>query len=139
MKIILRPHPGDLRTFDKLPAGIALSDSKKEDSFKFLTQIDALLAGESSIHLEAVLMNVFPLYYTFTPNSRHDYYGYIRNGLAEYYEDISSLKDKILDLVKKKPFIQERARFFNSAIGTESYGNTSKEISNLIVKSSLSN
>lgn len=132
LDIILRPHPGDKRSLGNIPKGISISDSKKEDAFTFLKQIDALVSSESSIHLEAVLLNVYPLCYTFTPNNRFDFYGFIERGLVDNFENVDVLVKKIQELQFSKPDVRSRARYYNAAIGTEFYGKTCELMSKFI-------
>ena len=134
--IILRPHPGDKRYLGNKPKGIAISDSKRVDAFTFLKQIDALVSGESSIHLEAVLLNVYPLYYTFTPNNRFDFYGFIERGLVENFKTVDELVNKINELKSTRPDVRSRANYYNAAVGTESYGKTCELMSKFIEEKS---
>ncbi|WP_421808356.1 hypothetical protein [Flagellimonas sp.] len=138
ISITLRPHPGDSRKLDAVPKNVKVSDSKKEVAFSFLNKIDLLIAGESSIHLEAVLYNVYPLYFCFTAHNRYDYYGYIKNGLVENLDSQTALLDKISELQHFKPDIRTRAKYYNAAIGTDFYGKTSKRMADLIERTSIS-
>ena len=85
----LRWHPGmgesEKRSLTRLYSSseiVVLSDPKIESVGDFLQGICALIAGNSSIHLEAALAGVVPIYYEISPVSRPDYYGYVENGLS---------------------------------------------------------
>src|SRR5690606_38363130 len=73
IKIILRSHPSDKRILSN--SKIIISDSRLENSFEFLKQVDLLIASNSSIHLEAVLMNVFSISFSLGCTEMGDYYG----------------------------------------------------------------
>lgn len=88
-KLRIRWHPGQavrdvkwyMTAFDDMPQ-VALSDPKKESVSEFMAQIGWLVAGNSSIHLEAALAGVAPIYYELTLPDSSDYYGYVQHGLA---------------------------------------------------------
>src|SRR5690606_29442694 len=87
LRIILRPHPRDKRDFGFASGTgdqVTISDGSQVPVFDFLQQIDVLIAGNSGIHLEAVLLNVWSVYYNFNPQENlHDYYGYVANRLSD--------------------------------------------------------
>ncbi|HVK99655.1 MAG TPA: hypothetical protein VM553_07585, partial [Dongiaceae bacterium] len=88
--ICLRWHPGQKEKYtaqyvdilSNVP-GVRLSNPKQEDVAKFLSGVNCLVAGNSSIHLEASLLDVPCIYFEITPSDKPDYYGYVRNGLAK--------------------------------------------------------
>lgn len=71
-----------LAAFEGIPQ-IQLSDPKIEPVSIFMEKIRWLVAGNSSIHLEAALAGVTPIYYEVTPADNPDYYGYVRHGIAK--------------------------------------------------------
>lgn len=131
LKFLLRAHPGDTRPIGKIE-NIEISNATKESSFHFLTRIDALVSGDSSIHLEAAMMNVYPIYYNFTKSKRFDFYGFVQNGLVEYCSDLDLLNKSIARLTNLKPNIQNRATYYNSAIGSSFYGKSTQKIVSII-------
>jgi len=131
LQIILRAHPGEDRNMDLLKQ-FTFSDSKTENAFSFLSKIDCLIAGESSIHLEAVLLNVYPLHFSFDKTILFDYYGFIKNNLVEHFKDVNELNKKLKELQVLKPKVQQRALQYNAAIGTDFYGESSKKIAKII-------
>ncbi|QNF34190.1 hypothetical protein HUW51_16210 [Adhaeribacter swui] len=124
--ISFRPHPSDTRNFNfifKINPAIQFSDAKAEPAFSFLTKQDALIAADSSIHLEAVMLNVLSIYYRLEKsNFITDYYGYVQHGLVEQAPNL----DQLIIILKKyqyqKPEVSERARYYNAVIGTEYEG-----------------
>ena len=124
--IILRPHPRDARfSFYKnliVKFKIEFSDSKIENSFEFLQKVDVNIAGESSIHLEAVLLNVYPIYFQFSKN-KLDHYGYIKNNLImDYFDKTKPLIDKINNIKNNKPTVRNRAKYYIDTIGSKHDG-----------------
>ncbi|SMO87639.1 hypothetical protein [Fodinibius sediminis] len=133
IEITLRPHPRDDRInfFKKIcdENNIRFSDAGEVNSFEFLGMVDAIISSESSIHLEAALMNVYPIYYRFSDEIT-DYYGYIENELVtDVFENHDPLI-KFLDQLKiKRPTnIRERCKYYNSTIGTKHDGKSGKLI-----------
>ena len=120
--VVLRPHPADKRRFSvwrKIARGFGLeySDPVVENALAFLTKIDALVAGESNIHLEAALLNVYPLYFDFSGDFL-DWYGFVQNGVLEYFADIETLCQKISQLILVKPLVRFRCKPYCETIGT---------------------
>lgn len=62
---------------------ISFSNPRKESVSDFFSEIEWLVAANTSIHLEAVLAGVSSIYYEFGQPDKPDYYGYVRNGLAK--------------------------------------------------------
>ncbi len=133
LKILLRAHPGDDRNMN-LFKEFSFSNSKIESAFAFLSRIDCLIAGESSIHLEAVLLDVYPLHFSFAKTIQFDYYGFVKNNLVENFANMNDLNQKLKDLQIIKPKVQHRAIHYNAAIGSKFYGSTSKKIADIILE-----
>lgn len=77
-------------------SGVRLSAPGVEPVADFLAGINWLVAGNSSIHLEAALVGVLPIYYEISPSGVSDYYGYVKNGLARKacdYNDVIKVVD----------------------------------------------
>jgi hypothetical protein len=86
----LRWHPGQAITnINQFRAAFAsrervsLSDPKRESISDFMAEIGWLIAGNSSIHLEAAIAGVMPIYYELSPPNHSDYYGYVKHGLTQ--------------------------------------------------------
>jgi len=138
LKIILRPHPRDkrIREFYELcdNTTCVISVSKEESSFDFLSKIDALISSESSIHLEAVLMNVYPIYYLFGENII-DSYGYIKNNLiTNTFVDLKKLKLLINELILFKPSVRHRCANYISTYNTNYDGRSTFLVKKILSK-----
>lgn len=101
LKVKVRLHPAmgeawrsefanlvrDKHNINLCPNGEALQD--------FLVGLSCLVAGSSSIHLEAALAGVMPIYYEMGEYDDADYYGYVRNGLSR----LASNQEELVALV----------------------------------------
>lgn len=116
-EVIIRPHPKDSRKPND-QANIKLSDSTKENVAHFIKNIDALVAGESAIHLEAILLNIPSFLYDFNSESKiRDLYGFERQGLVKRYTDSTELLSAI-ESYSQNPFdVYMRAGYYNSMVG----------------------
>jgi hypothetical protein len=130
LQIIIRPHPSDKRKISL--KNTLISEPKIETSFEFLSKIDVIISGNSSIHLEAVLLNVFSIQYDFGDNKKLDYYEFIKNKLVFYCENLKDIKKQVELLMYQKPFVQNNAKYYNAAIGSDFYGNSSEKIVKII-------
>jgi len=125
----LRPHPSDRRDFatlrQALPA-LQWSNPQQENVFEFLQTHDALVAADTSTHLEATLLNVASLYYRFTPTaSLADYYGYAAQGLSEWAHSPAELAAALRRLAHHKPTdLYRRAAYYNATLGTPDEGHS---------------
>jgi len=122
-----RPHPADERTF-LMPKGV-LHSTKTEKAFDFLKKQDLIIAGNTSIHLEAVLLNVVSVYYEFSTYSAdiRDMYGYCENGLIVR----ADTREKLLEIIdnqsnKKDQDVFKKAAYYNYTAGTPQEGSSSE-------------
>lgn len=136
--IVLRPHPGDSRDYlynnlGRLP-NVSISNSKTVNSFDFLKKIDINIASESSIHLEAALLNVYPIYFRLN-KVQLDYYGFIENGLiTDIPDNIDRLNSLINKLIMHRPNIRYRSKYYIDTIDTP-YDGKSNELALSIIYS----
>ncbi len=126
LQFILRPHPRDKRDFSFLPQlspNISISNGTQEPVFEYLQKLDVQISGNSGIHLEAVLLNVWSVYYNFNPSEAlHDYYGFVQHGLIEHAADASALVYMLKQHLTQKPDVYLRAQYYNATVGTPSDG-----------------
>ncbi|MGI4875707.1 MAG: hypothetical protein ACRYFX_31510 [Janthinobacterium lividum] len=125
----LRPHPSDQRDFgllrQELPA-LRWSSPHAENVFEFLEQHDALVAADTSTHLEATLLNLASIYYRFNPVAGvADYYGYAAQGLSEWAHSLPELVAALGRLAEAKPLdLYQRAVYYNATLGTADEGHS---------------
>ena len=123
----LRPHPSDGRNFEplrQLLPNLEWSSARQENVFDFLLRQDALIAADTSTHLEATLLNVASIYYRFGTNPlTDDYYGYVARGLADRADNSVHLADLLRQYARTKPSdLFRRAAYYNATLGTPNEG-----------------
>src|SRR6476661_8223521 len=123
----LRPHPSDGRDFGPLRAllpTLQWSSARQENVFDFLLSQDALVAADTSTHLEATLLNVVSLYFRFGTNPlTEDYYGYVAHGLVERAHTPAELLMLLRNYAAHKPAdVYRRAACYNATLGTADEG-----------------
>ncbi|MBC5992149.1 glycosyltransferase family protein [Pontibacter cellulosilyticus] len=136
VEIILRPHPRDSRNFGSLLQGtnISFSNSREVTTFDFLKEIDVLLSGNSGIHLEAVLLNVWAIYYNMNQVEQlHDYYGFIQKSLVDEAVSYAALHQLLQRHLFNKPEVYLRATYYSATVGTE-YDGRSSELALKLIK-----
>lgn len=129
LSFTLRPHPSDARDFGplrrQLPT-LGWSDARQENVFDFLLKHDALVAADTSTHLEATLLNVLSIYHRFGPNTlADDYYGYVAQGLVPRAETLPALAETLRQAAQNKPAnLYRRAAYYNASLGTSDEGHS---------------
>ena len=123
----LRPHPSDGRDFEplrKLLPALHWSSARQENVFDFLLRQDALVAADTSTHLEATLLNVASIYFRFgTFALTNDYYGYAARGLVERADTPADLVAALRRYALQKPAdLYLRAAYYNATLGTPDEG-----------------
>ncbi|SIT76195.1 hypothetical protein [Pontibacter indicus] len=129
LRILLRAHPRDKRSYTfatGISPNVILTNPRQESVFEYLQGIDMLVSGNSGIHLEAVLLNVWSVYFNFNPKEElHDYYGYVRQGLVEEATSYATLKPMLAQGIVHKPEVYLRAKYYNATVGTDYDGKSS--------------
>ena len=125
----LRPHPSDPRDFRPLRQALPnlqWSDARQENVFAFLRRHDALIAADTSTHLEATLLNLASIYFQFSGNPViHDYYGYVAHNLVDHARNLSELRALLAHYQREKSVAHfRRAAYYNAALGTEHEGHS---------------
>lgn len=138
--VCLRWHPRQSRDDVDLyyqrfsgSGSVFLSDPGKESVAGFMKRIGWLVAGNSSIHLEAALSGVLPIYFELSQVNVTDYYGYVRNGLARHADtvaDIISLVEASRDCHEPNP---EAVRFYSASYLTEWEGREGERVADLLL------
>ncbi len=131
----LRPHPADTRESEWLALakrlGWEYSNSEQENIFVFLNNVDAILAGDSNVHLEAALLNVYPIYFDFS-KKKMDWYGFYRNGLVVYCDDGLECTQILRSLMQVKPNVRPLTTRYCETVGTKYDGLSTNLIASLL-------
>lgn len=140
-KLRVRWHPGqpeqDIKQYKRaikgLP-GVQLSDPKTEQVSDFMANIRWLVAGNSSIHLEAALSGVTPVYYELTAPDIPDYYGYVRHGLARRASTIAEIVDLVETGYGAAGPDVEAVRYYSATYLTEWEGREEELVAESLLK-----
>lgn len=134
-KIIVRSHPSDSRkvALEKF-LNVSVSDSARQNSFEFIGNIDLLVCGDSSLHLEANMLNRPCLYYRSSESNMFDYYGYLSNNIMVYVEST----EHIIEFVNSYKFISPgpfvHSKYYNEAILSNFEGHSTENIKNYLIE-----
>lgn len=121
-KILLRPHPcmeKACKWTEFIKKGIEISFPSKESSFKYLEKCSYLISNESSIHLDAAMVNVPSLLYNFSDNAVQDWYGYHNKGLMPI---ANSLPEVLAILKEGRSVDSELVKYYNASHGSSIEG-----------------
>ena len=131
IEFIIRPHPAIV---DKTAHYYStLSDPRKEDSLSYIKNLDVLLATNSNIILESLLMNCPVIHIDVTGNTDADNYGFVSKGIVN--PAISNSEDiyrAILSFIVQEKGIstlqKEKLKTYDYSLGTEFEGKVGQVI-----------
>ncbi len=127
---VLRPHPSDDRAYDQL--NIETSNSSVVESFEFLKNVDMIIAGDSSIHLEAAMLNKPAIYYKFKGNTMDDYYGFEKKGITYRAKSSADVENILRNPQKISSDLFLKCKYYNDAIGTAHEGHVQEKAIQII-------
>lgn len=120
VNIIFRKHPGDSRSHNFDSDKVKYSDARKETALEFLSKTDVLIAGDSSILLEAATLNVRPIYYKLGNKLPYDYYSFVKNDVVDLASTLTELKAQ-LELGREPTLMyRKRASYYDASIDLDS-------------------
>ena len=128
-KVILRWHPSQpqqeidafIEKYENIPK-IKLNNPKESSLEDFFSQINLVIAGNSSVLLEAILSNVNPIYYNFDSNTYNDYYQYVRKGLAIQAHNLNEIGEICLREPSITDLQRQAVKEYSYTYGTEWQG-----------------
>jgi hypothetical protein len=134
----IRPHPADRRRdlwkqLTNSLVDVKYSDYQNENAFDFLKKMDLIIAGDSNIHLEAVMLNI-PCIYFDPLKTNLDWYGFSKQRLVSYCDTIESVFTVFENFKKIKLNVREKAKYYIDTINTKMDGQSC-----MLVASILSN
>jgi hypothetical protein len=117
-----RPHPVDKRSIE-LDSSISISNSKIENPFEFLLKQDLIIAGNTSIHYEAAMLNVYTVCYKLGIEGKtEDMYGFVKKELVT---EVSS-PEALVSLIKKSAETDgpdlKIVKYYNAVLNTANEG-----------------
>ncbi|WP_417663656.1 hypothetical protein [Pseudidiomarina donghaiensis] len=138
--ISLRWHPGQkandvtrLKELYQNNSSVFLSDPKHQSINGYLAELEYLIAGNSSIHLEAAITGVVPIYYELQPPTIEDYYGYVKNGIAIQATSYQNLS-KFLSSGKKPTLSTKSIQYYSATYGTEWHGKVGELVADILMR-----
>ncbi|SDJ32570.1 hypothetical protein SAMN04487898_102270 [Pedobacter sp. ok626] len=135
IKVFIRPHPADRRKDDwyelSKKYNSHFSDVLKREAFEFFEEVDLVIAGDSNIHLEATLLNIPSIY--FDPfHNKVDWYGFAKNNLVYYSNNVSELYEYISEISALSGNVRQRAKFYVETVDTIFDGKSSELATKII-------
>jgi hypothetical protein len=128
--IIVRFHPGQskgdieyLKRKYSNNTNVQIQLAQDESIYDFLSKVDIIISGNSSIILDAALSGVIPFY--LSDNHGYDYYGFINNGIAISDREIDILdllsldKDNLNNIIQK---IEKNTKYYSETVGSKHKG-----------------
>lgn len=132
IKIKIRSHPAlkyNPFVFDN-PIRISYTCASDESIVDYLDSIDFQIAGDSGVHLDAIVGGVKTLAYNFSDNEYGDGYGFISCGLVKLsntFKDVCEYIEKGCDIDK------EKVRIYDESYGKSYAGRCSDIVADLIM------
>jgi hypothetical protein len=142
-EVCLRWHPALAKDYvEKLNASllgqpeVTYSDPSNSSISDFLRSCFAVIASNTSIHLEAVLSGVPSIYFEISPLSSPDVYGYVQNGLVPHLVNSQELILSLMDIANEKmnPINLKAIRFYSASYGTEWEGREGELVAETLEK-----
>lgn len=124
-EIIIRDHPDSTKKIN-IKGKYVINNSREESALEFLSKLDAVIAGNSSILSEAAALGVKPIYYYPYNDNYYDVYSFVSNNLCHEAKTFSS----IVELITKKETSILNTNYFNTSLN-------SKEVSIILNKYSI--
>lgn len=115
---------------------VRLSNPVIEHVGEFIAGLGYLIAGNSSIHLEAAVAGIQTIYYELTPAHIPDYYGYVKHGLAK---EANSPKD-LIGIIKNNNKGQKglpavnAVRYYSATYKTEWHGREGELVAESLIR-----
>lgn len=122
-----------ITAFEDVPQ-VHLSNPKTEPVSDFMANIRWLVSGNSSIHLEAALAGVTPIYYELTSSDDPDYYGYVRHGLAKPANSAAEIVTMVDSGCGKEGPDVEAVRYYSATYLTEWDGREGELVGEFLVR-----
>lgn len=130
--IVMRWHPRQgfdditfLTSFvDGSNSNISLSNPNEESVEKFILRVGTVVAGDSSILLEAAIGGCLPYYFRTSEILEWDYYGFVGSGLVSEIECVNDLKKGIVcgTGVSADERRKEAIKHFSETYGSSNFG-----------------
>tara|TARA_Y100001001_G_scaffold4669_1_gene4878 strand:+ start:14754 stop:16121 length:1368 start_codon:yes stop_codon:yes gene_type:complete len=101
---------------------LIFSDPHSEPLADFISKVAQIICGDSSIHLEAALSGVIPIYYKATEGDIRDYYGFVSKGLCREAKNPQNLLSFIRGNIGNREINMHAIQYYSSTFGTKWQG-----------------
>lgn len=139
LEFTFRAHPSDSRNLYSLLGKrypqLRFSNAREESVFEFLLSQDAMIAAETSTHLEATLLNLCSIYFRFGPGHTHshDYYGFVRHNVVDAVDSATALVEKLSLYATAKPLdLYHRAAYYCATLSTANEGKSEELVTKIL-------
>lgn len=144
-EVEIRVHPSQKDSFLKElleyignKKSIAFHNPLKKSLVDFFSSVNCIIAGNTSIHIEAALFGLPTIYYSFDDNlERFDYYGYVRNNISHLLKihDVNGSLEDAINFSNGNLRLSSIRRY--SATFRTRWENREGELSSLFIQSRL--
>lgn len=131
--IILRLHPGEERNIEITNDRVNVHHANTMEITNFFDNIDFLLAGESSIHLESIYLHTPSSYVNLSGNEISDNYEFIKYNLLEVF-DLSNISNKYIENLAFNFISPKLVKKFLASYNSDYDGKVGELVKNKIFK-----
>ncbi len=120
LTIRIRPHPSYKyrNQIEELAVkqNYYFSSPTQENIYGFLKNTDCLIAGDSSVHLDATYLNIPSIFYSMGAHA-FDYYEYAKNKLVFKASNSTEVVRYLNEFLNCLPNVREKAKYYLASIG----------------------
>ena len=119
-------------------SGVRLSDPESESVGDYLGDLRCLVAGNSSILLEAAIVEVVPIFYEIEPTQLTDYYKFVENGIAISANSLSRLIEALKQFESLSAPDEKSVQYYSATFATEWQGCEGELVARILMELSAS-
>ena len=137
--VIVRPHPNlrhqaiKAKIETECTQKVFFSNPFTESPSDFLSKLDVIISGNSTMLLEAAIAGVLPIYIDNMSAGVQDYYGFAKNNVAFKINDTLSITQKDVENALNYKCDTESVKYYINTYGSEDFGNEPKLVSQQII------
>ena len=139
-EVIIRPHPN--MKFEKLVSElyklsrgkVLYSDPRTQNPADFLSNVNVVISGNSTMLLEAAIAGVLPIYVENMSAGVLDYYGFVKNSIAMLSESVFSISEAHLKKSQIYKCDSVAIQYYINTFGGPMYRSEPKFVSQQIVE-----
>ena len=132
LKIRLHPSIKDFNLSIKKPDRVFITSARDENVIDFFDTIDFLIAGDSGIHLDAVLSGVPTVVANFTRSGYVDSYDFVSCGMLKYANSFNDIPIMI-EFINEHGVDETLVRRYDASFNKSYSGNSSAIVSDFIL------